>query len=383
MNVWKELSKVRKIMLITVSALIVLVILYILILVSENGQGQSDTGSVDVTVPSSMTSTSSPVSSARVTTSEASMSDGHLNPFTGEEFTTSGTKRNRPLLVSYDNHNDAWPQSGISSADFYIEVLAEGMITRFLGLFYSEPPDLVGPIRSARPYIVSKAIELDAFLAHVGGSQQALTDIVVKNVADLDGLWSGAFYRTSPKIPPHNTYAAYEDLMREAERQGYRMEGDPFFYDFGVLERKYVFGDAKKLCFPYRSSGAYGDGGYVVSYLYDAKAGEYARFVNDAPCLDELDESQIVVANVLVQFADHKVLDAEGRLAIDLESAGGGYLIRDGKIAKIKWEKREEAALTEFFYEDGSRIKLEKGKTILHIVYPEIFDYDAESTARE
>src|SRR5699024_9714062 len=51
-----------------------------------------------------------------------------------------------------NNHPKARPQSGLSKADIVFEVLAEGKITRFLALFQSEKPDMVGPVRSAREY---------------------------------------------------------------------------------------------------------------------------------------------------------------------------------------------------------------------------------------
>src|SRR5699024_9452925 len=56
----------------------------------------------------------------------------------------------RIVEVMVNNHPKARPQSGLSKADIVFEVLAEGKITRFLALFQSEKPDMVGPVRSAR-----------------------------------------------------------------------------------------------------------------------------------------------------------------------------------------------------------------------------------------
>lgn len=47
-----------------------------------------------------------------------------------------------------------------------------------------------------------KAEEFDAYLAHVGGSMQALADIDNRDIADLDEnlLWSGAFNKCVQRL---------------------------------------------------------------------------------------------------------------------------------------------------------------------------------------
>src|SRR3989344_4698891 len=45
-------------------------------------------------------------------------------------------ERRRPLAVMIENHTEARPQSGLSSADVVYEAIAEGGITRFMALFY-------------------------------------------------------------------------------------------------------------------------------------------------------------------------------------------------------------------------------------------------------
>lgn len=376
---WNNLTRNQKRIIIGLAAAIVLVLVYIG--VSAAGRTAENEGGSDTTATSPTTTASTAVST---TTSKPSTSSAppavnhHLNPFTGLPFSDEemeSVANRRPLLVSYDNINDAWPQSGIGSADYYMEILAEGLITRFLAIYYSNPPEIIGPIRSARPYIVLKAIEHDAFLAHVGGSQQALSDIAGFGVADLDGLWSGAFRRVPPKVAPHNTYAKYEDLMEEAKNQGYRMKSDPVFYSFGKYNEDFYKEDASAISFHYRDD-VYGDGGYSVKYLYDGERQEYTRYVNGSYCIDEIDGNPLKVSNILVQYAAHEVLDNEGRLAIDLYSGGEGFLLRDGKISKIRWEKEDRESLTKFYHEDGSEIVLRPGKTILHVVYSGIFDYE-------
>src|SRR3989344_1737013 len=48
----------------------------------------------------------------------------------------------RPLAVVIENHTEARPQSGLSSADIIYEAVAEGGITRFMGVFYCNLSDV-------------------------------------------------------------------------------------------------------------------------------------------------------------------------------------------------------------------------------------------------
>jgi len=79
----------------------------------------------------------------------------------------------RPLSVMVENSEGARPQSGLDKANIVYEVLAEGGITRLLAIYYDQDAEEVGPIRSARPYFVSKSLEHQAIYVHVGGSEEA------------------------------------------------------------------------------------------------------------------------------------------------------------------------------------------------------------------
>jgi hypothetical protein len=79
----------------------------------------------------------------------------------------------RPLAVMIENHVDARPQSGLSLADVVYEAVAEGGITRFMGVFYCGAAGgniNLAPVRSARTYFLPWVLEYDALYNHVGGA---------------------------------------------------------------------------------------------------------------------------------------------------------------------------------------------------------------------
>src|SRR5690625_2031129 len=80
-------------------------------------------------------------------------------PLTGIE--TEEEVTNRAIAVMVNNHPQARPQSGLSKADIVFEMLTEGNITRFLAIYQSTPPEVVGPVRSAREYYFTLASGYD------------------------------------------------------------------------------------------------------------------------------------------------------------------------------------------------------------------------------
>ena len=80
--------------------------------------------------------------------------NGPINPLSGMP-TDAETAAQRPVSVMLNNLKQALPQLGQSQADIIYEVVAEGGITRMLGVFQSvEDVGMIGSIRSARSYYI-------------------------------------------------------------------------------------------------------------------------------------------------------------------------------------------------------------------------------------
>ena len=98
-------------------------------------------------------------------------------PLNGKYYTQTereAWEKRRPLAVMIENHPEARPQSGLSEADVVFEAIAEGGVTRFMGMFYCEVQRFdttLAPIRSARSYFVDWASGFNRPLyVHVGGA---------------------------------------------------------------------------------------------------------------------------------------------------------------------------------------------------------------------
>jgi len=83
-------------------------------------------------------------------------------------------------------------------------------------------------------------------------------------------------------------------------------------------------------------------------------------------------KKQIQVDNVLIQFADTKVIDEEGRLSINLVGEGKGLVFFKGGSEEIIWKKVDLKSRTSFFDQAGNKIVFAPGTIWIQIVPSEI-----------
>lgn len=292
--------------------------------------------------------------------------DGVYSPLSGILFEREQTE-NRPVSVMLDNHPSARWQAGICKAEVVYECEVEYPYTRYMAVFMSEEPEHIGPVRSARPYYLRYALEYDSMYVHVGGSQEALGTIVDYNMADLDGLTSGEFwryYKTGKEIP-NNMYTAMENIRSAQSYLKYRQtgnfEGFKFNEEITGLDSQYADAvDCTALKITYNNS-------YAVDFEYSSD-GDYKRYVNGERQLDEYYEEKINASNIIIQKVNKEVVDNYGRIHLNTVSEGTGYFITDGKCIDITWEKDSYRSKTMYLDSRGNEITLNPGQTWIQVI---------------
>ncbi len=270
----------------------------------------------------------------------------------------------RPIAVMIDNQYKARPQAGLSSADVVYEMLAEGNITRYLAIINTDKPNLIGPVRSARPYFIDKALEYDPYYVHVGGSPQAFADVVNLKMADIDSMSAGksTFWRENHKPKPNNMYTSYEAIIKDANRRGYRTTSTDYeTLIFNENDEDIEGKNLNNIKFPYSK-------GYSSEFRYNKEERIYYRYVNDKPHRDEVTDIHLSAKNIIVQYASIKVIDNEGRLEMGTVGTGKGLYITNGKMMNVTWKKNDRRDITRFYDLEGKEIKLNPGKTWYQVV---------------
>lgn len=271
----------------------------------------------------------------------------------------------RPLAVMINNAPAARPQSGVSEADILYEVLAEGGITRMIGIFQSQTGVVkIGPIRSIRPYLIDIGESYGAVTVHAGGSPAAYAILQGQKKDDMDeiGRAGAYFWRDKTRKAPHNLYSNAAKLREGAEKLGYAEQTQVPGYLFTDPDYVPTEGEAAA-----ELSVKFLLDSYTVGYKYNPEQRSYLRWVNGKPHLDLNNDNPVQAANVMVIGSDHKVLDDVGRLQIDVELGGEALLFQRGQVIKGKWSRRPEDMIR-FVKDDGKEALMYPGITHILIV---------------
>jgi len=271
----------------------------------------------------------------------------------------------RPLAVIINNLAPARPQSGLPHADVVWEVLAEGGITRLIAIFQSDEAydGAVGPIRSIRPYMIELAESYNAVIVHAGGSNDAYAILKRQKKEYLDeitnaGTW---FRRDSSRKAPHNLYSDLPNLRAGAEKKGYPADVEiPAYLFLDDDGNGAPAGKALEIDIRFQLKN------YIVTYRYDAGKRQYLRFINGEPHTDLVSGEQLAATNVAVLGASHKVLDDEGRLAVDLDSGGPAMLFRHGEAIECTWVRDAGGVIR--LMKDGAELPFARGTVYYHLV---------------
>lgn len=281
-------------------------------------------------------------------------------PLTGEG--TNEEPNQRVVAVMLDNHPKASPHYGLNRADIVYEILAEGSITRYLALFQSERPEVIGPVRSLRPYNIDVAVGFDAILAHAGGSPDAKARVTNERLPSFDdttGRGGVAFYRSTERPAPHNLMTGKDYLNHAEESFGY---GEAFTLPtlkFKNSEEEMSGEAALWVEIEYNQTH------YTTAFAYDEETQLYTRYLRDELHLDAETREPITVTNILVIEAHHQVLDEQGRRAINVTGEGNGYLFQRGKMKPVDWKYVDGIIRA---YIDGEEVGLYPGQTWVNVV---------------
>ncbi len=290
-----------------------------------------------------------------------------ISKFTGEYIDEEIAKL-RPYAVVINNMHVAKPQSGISQADLYYEVLSEGDITRIVAIFQGGDSEKIGPVRSARHYFLDFALDNDAAFFHYGQSPQAEKALKSLAINNLNGIYDSKTYWRDPKrssIPKMLEHSAYTDSPKMAEgveRMGYRQEiKDDYEPMFDFYKEETVPDNSEKA----DKINVNYSGSYYSDFEFDSETGLYKKFDAGEPHMDDENNTQLTVSNVIIQTAKMNVIsgDEAGRRDVDLISSGKGYLITKGVYTPISWKKSSHQSPTQWFDSEGNKLKLNTGKT--------------------
>lgn len=320
-------------------------------------------------------------------------------PLNGGMFTKAEQEiwsKRRPLLIMIENHLDSRPQSGLSKADIVYEVVAEGGITRFMGVFYcgaSAADWLVGPVRSARTYFLDFASEYGDYplYAHVGGANTPGKANALGQIGDYGWLKKGndmnqfalgfpVFWRDEnrlgrPVATEHTMYSSVDKLWGVAEKRNLTnvdKTGVPWDKNFieWTFKEDGKTADRGSISPDFNFWTGYND--YQVKWQYDNQTNIYTRYNAGVLHKDRDDETSLTAKNIVIVFmTESRANDGyENNLHLLYGTKGSGkaLIFQDGQAITGSWSKLDRKSRMIFKDSKNKEIKFNRGQIWIEVL---------------
>lgn len=291
-----------------------------------------------------------------------------ISPLSGQPV-AEGQDNQRVFVYSIDNMVPARWAAGLRSAEIIIEFKNELHTSRFLAFYMTQTiPERIGPIRSARPFMVHRLIEFDAIFSHAGGSEDGNKAIQAFDVQNYDAIYLPEpyywRYNDTGKVSPHNLYTSMQVDIDYAERFDYDLEPSDFMAYLFQDEVLPIDGEPavefEIELSPNRSN--------MKGYVYQEEEAYYYRYDDGQLHIDELDQEPLTPVNIIVQEALSTVYDDIGHRKMEQIGEGKGLYFSHGEVIEITWQKEDETAQTFFFTLDGDELVLNPGQLFIQVV---------------
>jgi hypothetical protein len=272
-----------------------------------------------------------------------------LSPFTGEPVSALSPV----LAVKIDNIMQARPQTGLRSADIVYVLPVEGGLSRFMAVFSSHIPPVIGPVRSAREDDLEllRQFGRPAF-AYSGATPHLLPFVHRARIVDLYAGIVGGYFRDPRRVAPYNLYAHTSQLLAEAP-------GASKAHDIG-----FRFGPAP--------AGGRATSTFSVSYpaasftfRWSAPARRWLVWMDGAPAT-ATEGGQLGGATVVIQYTvirTSRFLEYGSRPPY-AQSVGSGraVVLRDGRAYDVRWSRPSADGGTTFTLPSGQRMRFAPGQ---------------------
>lgn len=297
----------------------------------------------------------------------------NVNPLTGETVDPAVLAR-RPLAIKISNAPAiVRPQSGLNNADLVFEHYAEGGLTRFTAVFYSQDADPVGSIRSGRIIDLEIPKMYDAAFAYSGASGPVR--LMFRDSAFFDRIISpdfghGGFFRVeSPgKAFEHTLFTSTGNLRYILDQRG---QNTPPQFQNGMAFSQEPLNPGQ----PARQIEI-GYSGTYVTWAYGEGNGRYTRWTDGQPHLDANTGQQLSFKNIIVLAAHHEDTDilednvGGGHYSIQIQIWGEGpvSIFRDGVRIDGRWQRSDPHDMLTFTDLDGNILPLAIGNSFIQLV---------------
>lgn len=304
------------------------------------------------------------------------------NPLTGLIVSDPSTFEHRPFAIKIANSPDyVRPQSGLTLADVVYEYYIEWGDTRFIAVFYSNNPKMVGPVRSGRFFDEHVTRMYHAFLVFKSADPRELNYLKSSDLNDFlvivgfggcSPYFTGPYHRDSYNNQFFNsTKWAACAIKKGVDNSPQVINGGFFTEDLpeSPLAVTRIFSSYSIYSYNY--------------WEYDPATHKYFRYqeANDmvkgkpeayAPLSDAQTGLPVTAENVVVLFVPHIYANSYNAhdqvFNIDLLDFGNAYVFRDGVAIPAVWHRAYQDQPVLLTTLEGEPIYMRPGRTFYQVM---------------
>lgn len=274
-----------------------------------------------------------------------------------------GSLAHASIAAKIDNHAEARPQVGLESTDLLFEELVEGGLTRYVAVWQSNIPELLGPVRSIRPMDPNIISPLGGIVCYSGG-QQRFVDLMrrtpVYNAIHGQPDTASTFYRTKEKRAPHNVVVKAKEVL--AQHASLPAPAQQFTYAAETASATAAKDGSPTSVVSYSFAGITNG-----SWTYDAATKLFLRAQNGRADLDSAGH-QLTAANVVVlRVGIDNSLGVPKTLLI---GSGEAWVSTGGGTVHATWSKASATAPIAIVDANGVAVSLSAGNTWIEMIPP-------------
>jgi hypothetical protein len=271
-----------------------------------------------------------------------------VSPLTGQPVTAL----RRVLAVKIDNIVLARPQTGLTSADLVYVLPVEGGLSRFLAVFSSHLPPVIGPVRSSREDDLELLRQFGRPAFAFSGAQPQLLPVVERaRVVDLYSGRASGYFRDDRRIAPYNLYAHTRQLLAQAKNA---TRAHDIGFRFGPPPAGGHLAASESVSYPAAS----------YRFTWSAAKGRWLVWMDGARAAST-EDGQLSAATVVIQ---HTTVRTSRFLERSLrppyaETTGSGraLVLRNGRAFDARWSRPGADGGTTFRTASGQPMTFARG----------------------
>ena len=275
----------------------------------------------------------------------------------------AGSLDHAAISAKIDNHWDARPQLALERTDFLFEELVEGGITRYVAVWQSDIPELLGPVRSIRPMDPDIISPLGGIVCYSGGQQrfvQLMRQTPVYNAIHGQADTADTFFRAKDRPGPHDVIVKAQEVL--AQHPEIAAPAQQFAYSLDGPSSTAGKDGTPTASIDYRFSSI-----YYGTWNWDAAAGKWMRVQQGDVDVDS-NGAQLSASNVVIVRVN--VIDDRNVPKTEFYGSGEAWISSGGATVHGTWSKSSATSPLRLVDDKGVTIRLAAGNTWFELIPP-------------